>query len=136
MCWALKGVACARPPYALYLIQEAPESWRYACACVHALFLFPPYVDSLRFTITLWRNGVKLVYTSAMKTLGYTQLTIRLPNDVYAAIGVLADEEMRSLNSQIMYLLRQALTAAPTAKSVSPKGLARGQDVSAFAGGM
>lgn len=47
-------------------------------------------------------------YAKAMTNI-VARLVLRLPGDVHAAIAAWAKEEQRSLNSQIVYLLRRAL---------------------------
>lgn len=45
------------------------------------------------------------------------QLTVRLPADVHAALTATAERDERSLNSQMVYLLRQTLACPkPAAK--------------------
>ncbi len=41
------------------------------------------------------------------------KLQLRLPVDVHRAVADLAEREDRSINGQIVYLLRQALAAPP-----------------------
>jgi hypothetical protein len=47
---------------------------------------------------------------------------LRLDPDVWAALEALAAQELRSVNGQIEYLLRQALTARGRAPPPSTRG--------------
>ena len=40
--------------------------------------------------------------------VGEKRITIRLPQDVYSWLGDVADEEMRSINAQLVMILNQA----------------------------
>ena len=42
------------------------------------------------------------------------RITLRLPADVHAAVAQLADQDVRSLNAEILVLLREAIIARKT----------------------
>lgn len=53
-----------------------------------------------------------------MQTL--SRITVRMPADLHAALVRLAEEESRTLNGQIVYLLRQAVRAHPRERPAAP----------------
>jgi hypothetical protein len=42
------------------------------------------------------------------------RITLRLPTDVHASVAQLADQDVRSLNAEILVLLREAIAARKT----------------------
>lgn len=42
------------------------------------------------------------------------KFTLRLPEDMHAALSKMADEDMRSLHSMVIFILRQAIEAHRT----------------------
>lgn len=46
------------------------------------------------------------------------KLQVRLPRDLHEQLQILAEEEQRSLNGQIVYLLRQAAAQAQAEQAV------------------
>ncbi len=62
------------------------------------------------------------------------RITLRLPGDVHAAIAELADQDVRSLNAEILVLLREAI-GARRAGQESRSTVEDGRPFQAAAGG-
>ena len=48
------------------------------------------------------------------------KITLRIPDDLHHELSLLADRQARSLNSQILFFLRQLLEGLPHAENTTP----------------